>query len=68
MLADVDNYPFNDSTSFPGIEDVDHNGNGVFDIGDAIEVAHTDSWDDSLPRVVGRTRTQMGRPRRTRST
>ena len=49
VLADVDNYPFNDSTSFPGIEDVDHNGNGVFDIGDAIEVAHTDSWDDSLP-------------------
>jgi len=30
-------------------EDVDHNANGVFDIGDAIDVARSDSWDDNLP-------------------
>jgi len=50
VLADVDNYPLDDAaTPFPGVEDVDHNGNGAFDLGDAIEVAHTDSYDDSLP-------------------
>ena len=46
VLADVDNYPLG---NFPGVEDVDHNGNSAFDLGDAIEVAHTDSYDDSLP-------------------
>ncbi len=45
-LADVDNYPFG---NFPGTEDYDYNNNGVLDLGDAIAVTHTDSWDDSLP-------------------
>ncbi|HKK05400.1 MAG TPA: choice-of-anchor Q domain-containing protein [Gammaproteobacteria bacterium] len=44
--ADVDNYPFG---NFPGPEDVDHNANGTFDVGDAIRVTTTDSWDDSVP-------------------
>ena len=64
-LADVDNYPFNWRPEFqfledgvtanpvwtgaPGTEDVDRNGNGVFDAGDAIAIATTDSWDDNLP-------------------
>lgn len=46
-LADVDNYPFG-NFPVPG-EDVDRNGNGVFDYGDAIQIASTDSWDESLP-------------------
>jgi len=46
QLADVDNYPFN---NFPGTEDIDRNTNGVFDYGDALQVAWTDSWDDNLP-------------------
>ncbi|MCU7829492.1 MAG: hypothetical protein KZQ85_10535 [Candidatus Thiodiazotropha sp. (ex Myrtea sp. 'scaly one' KF741663)] len=45
-LADVDNYPLG---NFPGNEDVDQNGNGAFDHGDALAVTWTDSWDDSLP-------------------
>ncbi|MCU7846042.1 MAG: right-handed parallel beta-helix repeat-containing protein [Candidatus Thiodiazotropha sp. (ex Monitilora ramsayi)] len=45
-LADVDNYPLD---NFPGPEDVDRNGNGAFDYGDALAVTWTDSWDDSLP-------------------
>ena len=44
--ADVDNYP---QGNFPGPEDVDHNGNGTFDKGDALRVAYTDSWDNNLP-------------------
>ncbi|MES9992211.1 MAG: right-handed parallel beta-helix repeat-containing protein [Candidatus Thiodiazotropha sp.] len=44
--ADVDNYPFG---NFPGLEDVDYNGNSIFDMGDAIQITYTDSWDDSLP-------------------
>jgi hypothetical protein len=44
--ADVDNYPFG---NFPAAEDMDRNGNGVFDSGDAIQIATTDSWDDNLP-------------------
>ena len=44
--ADVDNPPFG---NFPGDEDVDHAGNGVFDAGDAIQITTTDSWDDNLP-------------------
>jgi large repetitive protein len=64
-LADVDNYPFNWRPEFqfladgvtpnpvwtgtPGTEDVDRNGNGVFDAGDAIAVATSDSWDDNQP-------------------
>jgi large repetitive protein len=44
--ADIDNHPFG---NFPGPEDIDRNGNGVFDGGDAINIAHTDSWDDNKP-------------------
>jgi len=57
--ADVDNYPFqwtgkSDTgypgyTGLPGLEDIDHNGNGIFDLGDAIEAAWTDTWDENLP-------------------
>ncbi len=43
---DVDHYPLG---NFPGAEDIDRNGNGVFDLGDAIQVVYTDSWDDSVP-------------------
>jgi hypothetical protein len=51
VLADVDNYPFGweDGTAPKGTEDIDRNGNGAFDLGDAIEVAHSDSFDDSPP-------------------
>ncbi len=44
--ADVDNYPLD---NFPGPEDVDNGAPGVFDYGDALMVAYTDSWDDSPP-------------------
>ncbi len=49
--ADVDNYPLGwfDGTGTKGNEDVDHNGNGSFDYGDAVDVTWSDSWDDSLP-------------------
>jgi hypothetical protein len=46
QLADVDNHPLG---NFPGTEDDDHNGNGAFDAGDAVNVVHTDSWDDNVP-------------------
>ena len=47
---DVDNYPLGWSEGGTmGAEDVDQNGNGTFDLGDALRIAHTDSWDDSLP-------------------
>ncbi len=51
VFADVDNYPFGwqDGSAGKGDEDTDHNGNGDFDMGDAIEVGHTDSFDDSAP-------------------
>lgn len=47
-LADIDNWPFGD---FPNVAggDVDRNGNGSFDMGDAVQVVTTDSWDDSVP-------------------
>ena len=57
-LADVDNYPFQWApqhngepgwTGAPGAEDVDRNGNGVFDAGDAIAIVWSDSWDDNEP-------------------
>ena len=50
--ADVDNHPlgWSEGTAPRGPEDVDRNGNGVFDLGDAIRFAHTDSWDDNLPK------------------
>ncbi|PVV09876.1 MAG: hypothetical protein B6D77_09420 [gamma proteobacterium symbiont of Ctena orbiculata] len=45
--ADVDNYPFG---NFPGPEDVDnHPADTAFNMGDALQVTTTDSWDDSLP-------------------
>jgi hypothetical protein len=46
QLADVDNHPFE---NFPGPEDVDWNGNGVFDLGDALQFVTSDSWDDNPP-------------------
>ncbi|MBI5443406.1 MAG: hypothetical protein HY900_19595, partial [Deltaproteobacteria bacterium] len=62
---DVDNYPlgFSDCTDVdndgqpdegcapgvPGPEDIDRDGDGLFDFGDAVRFAHTDSWDDNLP-------------------
>jgi hypothetical protein len=50
-LADVDNWPFGwrDDPTAKGTEDVDRNGNGAFDQGDALQVVTTDSWDDSSP-------------------
>jgi hypothetical protein len=45
-LADADNHPLD---NFPGPEDIDRNGNGVFDGGDAISIVHADSWDDAPP-------------------
>lgn len=50
VYADVDNHPIGWSEGgVRGPEDIDRNGDGVFDLGDAIQIAHTDSWDDSLP-------------------
>ena len=49
-LADEDNYPLGWSSGGTfGPEDVDHNTNGTFDAGDAIQIVHTDSWDDTPP-------------------
>jgi len=50
-LADVDNYPFgwSEGIAAAGPEDVDRNGNGIFDLGDALQVAWSDSWDDNPP-------------------
>ncbi|MEW6251351.1 MAG: hypothetical protein AB1716_11935 [Planctomycetota bacterium] len=49
--ADRDNYPLGwaDGSAPKGPEDVDWNGNGVFDPGDAIQITWTDSWDDNRP-------------------
>ena len=48
--ADVDNYPLGwQDGGAPGPEDIDRNGNGTFDLGDAVQVTHTDSWDDNQP-------------------
>jgi hypothetical protein len=46
--ADVDNYPLGwaEGTGAKGPEDFDHDGDGAFDPGDAIQIAWTDSWDD----------------------
>ncbi|MFA5352831.1 MAG: hypothetical protein WC291_01245 [Thermodesulfovibrionales bacterium] len=49
-LSDVDNYPFGWSTGGrKRAEDIDRNGNGIFDPGDAIQIATSDSWDDNTP-------------------
>lgn len=48
--ADVDNAPFGWAAGATiGTEDIDHNTNGTFDPGDAVQVVTTDSWDDSNP-------------------
>jgi len=52
QLCDVDNYPFgwSDNTAPRGPEDVVRSGDGItFNLGDAIEVTATDSWDDNKP-------------------
>ncbi len=50
QYADVDNYPLGWANGgVKGPEDIDRNGNGIFDQGDAVEVTWTDSWDDSKP-------------------
>jgi len=46
QLADVDNYPFG---NFPGPEDFNYSGDATPNMGDAIQVTTTDSWDDNLP-------------------
>ena len=46
IRADVDNYP---QGNFPGPEDLDRNGNSVFNGGDAVNIAYTDSFDDAPP-------------------
>ena len=62
--ADVDNYPFGWSTgSARGEEDMDRNGNGVFDPGDAVQIVNTDSWDDNNPTgAVGPAQNVHGQP------
>ncbi len=52
QLADIDNYPLGWSEGGPmGPEDVKRStaGGTSFDLGDALEVAWTDSWDDNKP-------------------
>ncbi len=49
-LADVDNHPLGWAEGgAKGAEDVDHNGDDIFDAGDAINVTWTDSFDDDQP-------------------
>jgi len=56
QIADVDNYPFGwKNGGVKGDEDFDYNGNGIFDMGDAIQVTTTDSWDDNVPTGCGQT-------------
>lgn len=51
QLCDIDNYPLGWSEGgAKGDEDVVRSGDGVtFNFGDAIQVTHTDSWDDNQP-------------------
>ncbi|MGI9305333.1 MAG: hypothetical protein ACR2RB_21920, partial [Gammaproteobacteria bacterium] len=62
VLADVDNYPLGWSDPLcsngpaiignecnKGPEDVDRDNDGVFDLGDAVDVTWTDSFDDDKP-------------------
>lgn len=48
--ADVDNTPFGwrDGGSM-GQEDIDRDSDGLFDVGDALNIVTTDSWNDSPP-------------------
>lgn len=53
-LADVDNHPFGWSEGgAKGPEDVDRNypgqAPGAFDMGDAVQITTSDSWDDNMP-------------------
>ncbi len=50
-MADVDNWPFgwSDGSAAMGPEDVKRNAAAGYSQGDAVDVAWTDSWDDSLP-------------------
>ena len=65
-LADVDNYPFgwreDPNLLEPGI-DLDRNGNGTFDAGDALQIVTSDSWDDNKPTGSIRTGPDHPRPR-----
>ncbi|NLF38309.1 tandem-95 repeat protein [bacterium] len=48
--ADVDNWPLGWADGgTKGPEDIDHNNDGVFDPGDALNISWTDSWDDNKP-------------------
>jgi hypothetical protein len=50
QLADVDNAPFGWSEGgLQGPEDIERSGVAGYDLGDALEAAHTDSWDDNQP-------------------
>lgn len=50
QIADVDNYPFGFSQGeLPGPEDIDRDSDNVFDAGDAVQIAWSDSWDDNMP-------------------
>ena len=63
-LADVDNYPFGWAQGGrKGPEDIDRNGNGRFDRGDALNVTWSDSWDDNMPTgCQGPTQFVFGQP------
>ncbi len=63
-LADVDNYPLSWSTGgAKGPEDVDYNSDGIFDPGDALNIAWSDSWDDNMPTgCVGPAQSAYGQP------
>ncbi|MBI4998618.1 MAG: right-handed parallel beta-helix repeat-containing protein [Rhodocyclales bacterium] len=52
QLCDIDHYPlgWSEPGGTKGPEDVERDGSdGVFSLGDATQVAHSDSWDDSNP-------------------
>jgi len=48
--ADVDNTPFGwRDGGAKGAEDIDRDSDGIFDVGDALNIVTTDSWNDSPP-------------------
>ncbi|MFO7716080.1 hypothetical protein [Desulfosarcina sp.] len=50
QLADVDHFPFGWSEGgVMGAEDIERSGIPGFDMGDAVQLGATDSWDDSAP-------------------